>query len=669
MTDDNPDPVQFGFDLDASASPDGLIVTATLTASLTVSLLGMTIAVDDIAQGIGFQLNPGADKAFSPTAPFTPPTGASATVNLPAVSGQGALVHNVQDDSWSGALLLQLSTLSVDAFAVISAGPSFVVLLCARFPPPGIQVGFGFAVSGVGGVFGLNRRSDRDALTAAILDGSLSDLLFPRNAQDDATRIAANLPTLFPDSPGQLIVGPMLEITWAGGLLAAEIMLLVELPNPLQVSVLGQLTVDLPVDDAAIVHLEARVGAIVTPSVPEFRMVASLTGSTIAGFPLTGDVFLLIRGGPEATFVFSAGGFHPAAKPPPNVPPMKRLGMVMSLSFIELRCENYLAVTTSSVQLGSLVELSATIGDNCGIRSNFQFDALIEWKPQFHMRVDLHIGLSVEVFGEHLMGVSFDGYLAGPGPWELHGRGEVEVLLVSVAIPIDATFGARPQPLTTIPDVGKLLAQELAKPSAWIAHPPAAVGSAVTLSATALGDLAAGIALHPGGSLHVVQRLVPLEMTIDRFGGYGVPAQCWTITGVGVGADGTPIQGATVTDTFADGTFTTLTADQQLSINGFTEHPAGMEIFAAGFNAGALSPPVTIDVLDIPVDIPAPSSPPPNWVLQNPAAFVPLTVPAVTVSVPGNPVTVSAQPPLADPANAALVSVIGHQVLELWETQ
>jgi hypothetical protein len=668
MSDDSPVAVALDFALAATFDGSDLNVSAVLAADATVNLPGITVIVEDIELAVGIELgDQNGELAFTASLTPSPPHGASATVNLPALRGEGDLVFSDDHKTCSGALLLQLLTFSVDAFAVIEAGDddlSFVVVLCARFPQPGIQVGFGFAVTGVGGVFGLNRRSDTDALTAAVLDGSLAGLLFPNNAKDDAGRIVKNLPALFPASRGQLLVGPMLEVTWAGGLLTAEVMVLLELPDPLRVTVLGRLTVDLPTGDAAIVHIEARILASVTPSIPEFRLVASLTGSTIATFPLTGDLFLLIRGGPEATFVFSAGGFHPAATPPPNVPPLKRLGMTMSLSIIELRCESYLAVTTSSVQTGASVELTALI-DECGIHGNFGFDALIEWEPRFHLRVDVHIGLTVEVFGEHLCGVSFDGSLAGPGPWQLNGRGEVELLFVSVAIPIDATFGSTPKPLVNMPVVGKLLTQELAKPSSWTAHPPATLGTAISLGVTARADLAAGTALHPGGSLEVTQHLVPLELTIDRFGGYSVPAQCWTITGVGIGVDSVITAPAKTYDTFADGTFTTLTVDQQLTTNGFTAHPAGAEIIASGFNAGPPAAPVTLDVQDIPIDLPTPSAPSTNWALQNTLGLIPLKAGAVAVAVAANPVSVSAQPPLAAATQAPMP---GRLVLELWET-
>jgi hypothetical protein len=664
MTDDNNLPVQFGFDLDAALTADAFTVTAAVTAKATVALLGLSVTVEGIEQGLGIAIHPGADAVLTVVLdPPAGPSGASATVDLPAITGQGTLV--VDGDTWTGALLLALSTLSVDAFAQIRPGPSFVIVLCARFPPPGIQVGFGFAVSGVGGVFGLNRRSDPDALVAATFDGSLSGLLFPTNL-DDSQRVIDNMGALFPDCPGQLIVGPMLEITWAGGLLTAAVMVLLELPKPFAVSVLGRLAVDLPTDGAAIVHIEARIDATVVPSVPEFRLAVSLNGSSIAGFPLTGDIYLLIRGGPEATFVFSAGGFHPMALPPPNVPPMKRLGMTMSLSIIELRCESYLALTTSSVQLGAQVELTAMI-DGCGIHGHFGFDALIEWKPQFHLRVDVHMGLAVEVFGEHLCGVNFDGFLAGPGQWHLNGRGEVELLFVSVAIPIDSRFGSIPPAPAAIPDVAALLTAELGRAGAWTVHPPAAGGDGVVLSSDAQRLVAAAAVLHPAGGLQVSEHLLPLGMVIDRFGGDNVPAQCWTITDIVVGATTTKIDptAGVVKDMFADGTFTTLTAEQQLSTNGFSSHPAGVEVIAADLLAG---PPVQAEfgLCDIPIDVPPPA--PVGWLLGHPMTLVPLRTPAVAVTIAGNPVTALPQPPpAAGTPSAAAVPGTAH--LELWETR
>jgi hypothetical protein len=658
MADDSGLPVDFSFHLDAVAdvAAETVAVEVAVAADITVELPGITIVVKGLTQPIALGVGPGTkpDDGLVLQATFTlGPTlnGAAVTVDLPAVTGSGELDY--EDGSWVGALQLQIGTIAVDAFAVITPAhdgqdTSFVVVLCGRFPPPGIQIGFGFAVAGVGGVFGVNRGTNPDALTAAVLDHSLSALLFAHDAKDDSRRIVANLPAIFPPRTGQLVVGPMFELTWAAGLLTADLLMLIELPNPLRISFLGRLAIDLPVADAAIIHIEALVMASVTPGIPEFRMVASLTGSRIAIFALTGDLFLLIRGGPEATFILSAGGFHPAVHPPPGAPPLKRLGMVMGLSFIELRCESYLAVTTASVQFGALVELNGHIA-GCTINAHLGFDALIEWEPQFHLQVDVHAGLTVEIGGERLCGVTFDGYLAGPGPWNLHGRAEVSLLFLTVPIPIDARFGSDPPALGPPPNVGAVLVQALSDPSAWSIHPPKSLADGVLYSTAAQAAISAGSVLHPAGGLQVLQHAIPLSMIIDRFGGQTVTAQRWAITGVTVDGVADPtLTGAPpeVSDTFADGTFTTLSADQQLSTTGFTSHPAGAQIRLDGTRSAPTLRECDIqphDVVRGPAAVAPPGNPEPFAVLDH----LPFRQLAATIVAPGAPVTVAAEPPTA----------------------
>lgn len=682
MTDDQSQPVDVGFAVSATFAGDStghytgpvFTVSAGVVAEATITLPGITIQVGGIEQDFtviefGFA---GTGLAFSLPSWQALHLGFNGTLSLdfPAVGGSGEIRSATDADSgqhgpsWEGGLQLSMAAISIEAFAVIGSKPplSLAVILCARFPLPGIQIGFGFAVSGVGGVLALNRRSDRDALTKAILDGSIDGLLFAQDPHDDADRIIANLPALFPDSPGQVVIGPMLEITWGAGLLTADVMLIIELPNPLQVSLIGRLVVDLPFDDTgdddiAIIHLEARIAAIVTPGVPEVRIIASLNGSRILFFPVTGDLFLLIRGGPEATFVFSAGGFHPAFAPPPGIPPLQRIGMTMMLVLIELRLAAYLAVTTSSVQVGAQIDLNASVA-GCGLHGNFSFDALIDWKPQFHFAVDVHIALAVEVFGENLCGVAFTGSLSGPGPWHLHGSAEVEVLWFSVQLPIDATFGSVPPPAALPPlDVNALLCADLARPESWTIHPPAAVADGVTLTATAHADLTAAKVLHPGGGLQVTERLVPLQMHIDRYAGQNVPDQMFSITAVTFGDQtSAPAAAATVWDNFADGNYTTLTTEQQLTINGFTSQPAGVLITPTGLMSGAVE--TTTGAQWQPIIVNGPSQPPStNWPLTDLASLIPWRGAAVANTLPSDPITVKPPDP---PATAAAATATGR---------
>jgi len=655
MTDDQSLPVELGFALsatfgDGNGGDQVFKVAAGVVADLTLDLPGITISVRGIEQDVAVIQFGDHDGDFTFAGPAwgsPPPINGTVSLDLPAITGGGE-VASAADGSWSGGLQLALAALAIDAYAVIGgkAPLSLAIVLSVHFPLPGIQIGFGFAVSGVGGVLALNRRSDPNALTAAILDRSIDGLLFARDAESDAARIIANLPALFPDSPGQVVIGPMLEITWGAGLLTADVMLIIQLPNPLQVSLIGRLVVDLPFDDdgdddIAMIHLEARIAAIVTPSVPEVRIVASINGSRILFFPITGDLFLLIRGGPEATFVFSAGGFHPRFTPPPDVPPLQRIGMTMMLALIELRLAGYVAVTTSSVQVGAAVDLTASVV-GCGLHGSFSFDALIDWKPEFHFLVQVSIALAVEAFGKDLCGVGFSGSLSGPGPWHLHGSGKIEVLWFSVELPIDATFGSAPPPPPPLPfHVEQILTAELGRPQSWTIRPPATVADGVTLTSTAGADLAAAKVLHPGGGLQVAERLLPLGIPIQRYAGEDVQnSPTFSIPTVFFGDQQiSPTAAAAVNDDFADGAFETLTVEQQLTVNGFTSHPAGVQITPTGLMCSAVESPALQPWDDIIVN--PPSSPTSTlWPLSNLAALVPARGPAVANAFAGNPIRV-----------------------------
>jgi len=131
------------------------------------------------------------------------PNGAGVALELPIITGSGALSLINGGPDIAGALAVRIPPMSASAFAVLSPARadtplSFLAILGATFPPPGIQIGFGFAVSGVGGVVGVNRRIDREALIRAVSDGSVAQLLFSHRSEQGRggcdRRVAGDLP-------------------------------------------------------------------------------------------------------------------------------------------------------------------------------------------------------------------------------------------------------------------------------------------------------------------------------------------------------------------------------------------------------------------------------------------------------------------------------------------
>ena len=315
----------------AAGTGDGLTLRLGVDADLRVAvdLPALQITLEGLGTIMPFAFGPDFVGPQPSGAGIALPTGVAVALDAGVLFGGGELSGG--DGAYAGGLALTLPPMSVAAFgSFVLPGPghpelSLLIVLGVRFPLPGIEIGFGFAVSGVGGIVGLNRRVDRDALTAAVVDGRAAQLLFPANPAAALPTVTAVLPAVFPTASGRFVVGPILELSWGGRLVHLVVAVVVELPDPVRFTVLGKLTVTVPDEVAPLILIQATVLAEIDTTTPSVTVLASLAGSNLVGMPLTGDLFLLTRGGSEPEFVISAGGFHPAFRAPAGVPALRRL--------------------------------------------------------------------------------------------------------------------------------------------------------------------------------------------------------------------------------------------------------------------------------------------------------------------------------------------------------
>ncbi|SCF02338.1 hypothetical protein GA0074695_2928 [Micromonospora viridifaciens] len=583
-----------------------------VTTTATVELPGIPVGFD--LRGLGldvpFVLGDAGRIGFDP-ARLLPaePDGADVDLMLPIVSGAGT-VRRTPSGDYEGALALAVTPMSAMAFGVLHLDPlSFLVVIGATFPPPGVQIGFGFAVTGIGGIVGVGRRLDSDAMSAAITSGTAGDLLFSTDPQATMPRVAGGLSSIFPAASGHVVLGPMFKVNWGGRIISACVALILELPEPVRITLLGKLEMTLPDPAAPLVDIRVTLLGHVDLAEPSVSVQASLAGSSIAGVALTGDLYYLTRGGSDPAFVLSAGGFHPAFVPPRGVPPLSRLGLDLSSSpGLHLGCQAYLAVTSNTIQFGARVDLVAEVA-GCGLHGWLGFDVLIQFDP-FHFVAQIAAGIAVEVLGETLAGISLALALEGPAPWRARGTGSVDLFLFSTSFDFDVTWGnPAPPPLAT-PDVAGILAAAFAAREAWTAHPPDLARFPLQLTAAARAALADGTVVHPGGEIVVRQKRVPLGVTIDRFEYVPVASQRWDVEAPTL-APGVPAQeSAEVREEFAAAAYLALTADQQLSRPAFEQFRAGATLSSQGVEIGPARPVVlawetcTIDdELAVPSDV------------------------------------------------------------------
>jgi hypothetical protein len=312
-------------------------------------------------------------------------------------------------------------------------------------------------------------------------------------------------------------------------------------------------------------------------------VLATLNGSRVATYPLSGDVGLLMRWGGSPEFAISAGGFHPRYTPPPELAGLHRLAMDLSPpAILTMRSESYFALTTNSVQFGARIELAGDIGV-ADIHGHFAFDALILLSPRFAFEIDVTAGLTVRALGTSLLGVRLGLHVAGPAPWRAQGSAEVEILWTPIPVDVGPfTWGDPAAPPPEPVDARALVHAAIHRnPGAWRSLVPPEADRVARLAGQA-GD-EASMLVHPMAVFDIRQHAVPLETTIVRVGpnpapegqrrvNFGVPL----INGVATGAL------SEVTDLFAPGNYFDLNEEERLSRPAFEPMPAGVRVLPPG---------------------------------------------------------------------------------------
>src|SRR5262249_41320967 len=99
----------------------------------------------------------------------------------------------------------------------------------ASTPSP-IQLGFGFTLSGVGGLLGANRTVVLEELREGVRQHSLDAILFPKDIVQNASRFVADLARVFVIAEGHFVFGPMVRLGWGpGNIISLEAALVLEL--------------------------------------------------------------------------------------------------------------------------------------------------------------------------------------------------------------------------------------------------------------------------------------------------------------------------------------------------------------------------------------------------------------------------------------------------------
>jgi hypothetical protein len=533
---------------------------------------------------------------------FAPPRGIGLILDAGVVKGGGFLFIDSARGEYAGALELKFLTWSIKAIGLLSTkrpdGSDGWSLLLFVFGQFNVHIAFGIFWTGAGGMVGLHHRSDVDALSAGMRTGALDDVLFPKNPVADAPRIINRYRTLFPVTDGNLLIGPMLELSFSQPpIVFVRLGLIFDVRNALsagpatlsKVVLVGQVLVQLPPRDngvPAILRLLIDVVGYYDGDTRFLLVRARLRDSFVGieGFvklDLAGELLVAAQFGPKPAFVLSAGGFHPRYVDLPERVPrdLDKLRVSFKLGPVSLSIEHYFAVTPNSVQAGQKVSLKADFGV-AKIEASLGWDALLYLSPRFFFVVDLEFKAKVRAFGRTLASVTVTATLEGPDEWRFDGKFSFSILWWDKTIPFHEHFGEVRRAATGTVSLGQALQAELNNPDNVTIEAPAGANP-VTLTSSGTAKLA-----HPVGRLAVRQRAVPLGLRVERLGTrelVGGP-QAVTVTTVALNGETRPSFEYT-TEQFSRGQFVTLTDDQKLTGPTFEMFPAGVMVGSADFVA------------------------------------------------------------------------------------
>jgi hypothetical protein len=584
------DTVHYGVrpNLDTGTIPIYVAVTVGVTlgpVAVTVERLGLEAKLAFPRDNTG-NLGP-AHVAFG----FKPPRGARLRIDSAAVVGGGYLFFDREAEQYAGTLQLKVGSLTLSAIGLLttrlpdgSPGYSLLLIITGEFPP--IQLGYGFTLTGVGGLLGVNRSTNVEALRAGVRTGATRSILFPRDPVRNAPQLISDLGRIFPPTANRYVFGPMAKLVWGTPtIVTAEIGVMLELPSPVRLLLLGRISAVLPEQKRPVLTLNMDSVGIIDFGEGDASVDATIYDSRLVTFPLTGDMAMRANWAQRPGFALSVGGFNPRFTPPPNFPQLRRVVVDLgSGDNPRIRLMGYFALTSNTVQVGAQADLYAAIA-GFSVSGVLEFDTLFQFNP-FRFTFDYRVGVALKRGKRTLMAVSLSGELSGPTPWHITGRAKFKIWPISFSVGFDKKFGPSAQPSPIPPaDVLGELTRALEDERNWDAQLPTSGESVVSLRD--VDPREDGILAHPLGSVRVRQRVVPLGPRIDKYGNATpVTHRQFTISEFRVAGDPRRLneKSVPVRERFAPAQYFELS--DPLSRPGFEEYDAGRAAIADRMSYG-----------------------------------------------------------------------------------
>jgi hypothetical protein len=573
-------PISIGGDIRASLGP---LVAIINNIGFTLTLASR----DDNSGNLGrIQVTPG----------FKSPEGIGLSIDAGGFKGGGILDFDNDNKEYFGGMELEFKDLfSIKAFAIINTRMpdgsddfSLLIIITAEFTP--IQLGFGFTLNGVGGLFGYNRTVKLDILKEGIKTNAIESILFPQDIVANINRIVSDIKQVFPPQHGRFFICPMGKLGWGTPtLITLELGILIEIPAT-GFAILGVLKALLPDQDAPLLKLQVNFVGIIDFENKYISFDAILFDSRLLTFTISGQMALRIAWGDKPIFILSVGGFHPAFKEiPVDLQNMQRVTIsLLNESDARLSIQTYFAVTSNTAQFGARAELYAEEG-GFNIYGFIGYDVLFQFDP-FKFIADFSAGIALRRHTSVIMSISVSGTLSGPGHWDARGEASISFFFFSISVSFHKSWGdSEGNSIPDKADILALLTKEINDNRNWKADIPA--NNKLHVSIRKIETEGDTIAVHPFGILTFSERLVPLDLDINKFGNQ-VPKDA---TNFGIETTDSSLFTAPVTEQFAPANFTQMSDEDKLARPSFEQMKSGFKIT----NSSALKVPSENVIKDV----------------------------------------------------------------------
>ena len=571
-----------------ASGPPSLDVSAGV--ALSGELGPLAFSTEGIGVELKFLFTDGNAGPFDLAFGFKPPTSLGIVIDAGPVTGGGFLAFDHPRGRYAGILQLAIYEIAITAIGLLDTkseagenlpapGFSFLIIVCVEFTP--IQLGFGFTLNGVGGLAGIHRRVVTEALQAGLRAGTLDHILFPQDPVRNAPQIISDLRAVFPVAVGRFVFGPMAKLGWGTpSIITAELGIILELPDPYRLVIIGQGAALLP-EDAPIVQIHVDVLGVIDFALETLAIDAAIRDSYVGAFALSGDMAMRLKWGGRPNFALSVGGLNPGFTPPPNFPTLRRIMVSLGLGDNpRISIQGYMAVTSNSVQFGALAELYAEAA-GFNVYGHLGFDALVIFDP-FYFRFDFRAGFALRRGSSRIAGITVSGMLTGPSPFYVKGRGCLSLLFFDICVPFEATFGNRRS--VELPEKSPLAELQAAMADArnWSPALPERLFNGVSIRAPTDTTLL----LHdPMGRTSFRQKVIPLNKTLERFGEFAITGpNRFDVTAVRVGDEGAAVD--LVEDFMAPALSENLSDKEKVSRDSYELEVVGVEVGSAHAELG-----------------------------------------------------------------------------------